>query len=141
MPWAESQWAKIPRLQDRSGRAGGIRTHGLHVPNVALYQAEPQPVINGSTEVIARSERKQPLISPRRNERGFLTTDFTDSTDYGIGDWVSGWVGLTALCRHPIHRVTLDTDGKQVRTGSPQFRQLVRQSTSPHTTSKNLWNL
>jgi hypothetical protein len=25
-------------------RAGGIRTHGLHVPNVALYQAEPQPV-------------------------------------------------------------------------------------------------
>src|ERR1700683_1994620 len=23
-------------------RAGGIRTHGLHVPNVALYQAEPQ---------------------------------------------------------------------------------------------------
>ena len=28
----------------REYRAGGIRTHGLHVPNVALYQAEPQPV-------------------------------------------------------------------------------------------------
>ena len=31
------------RLREKSGRAGGIRTHGLHVPNVALYQAEPQP--------------------------------------------------------------------------------------------------
>jgi hypothetical protein len=30
-----------------SNRAGGIRTHGLHVPNVALYQAEPQPVMTG----------------------------------------------------------------------------------------------
>ncbi len=26
-----------------SGRAGGIRTHDLFVPNEALYQAEPQP--------------------------------------------------------------------------------------------------
>ena len=26
-----------------SGRAGGIRTHGLFDPNEALYQAEPQP--------------------------------------------------------------------------------------------------
>src|ERR1700677_514144 len=47
----------------KNNRAGGIRTHGLYVPNVALYQAEPQPVMNGSTEVISRSERKQPLIS------------------------------------------------------------------------------
>ena len=33
--------AAFPALYNR---AGGIRTHGLHVPNVALYQAEPQPV-------------------------------------------------------------------------------------------------
>jgi hypothetical protein len=41
-------------------RAGGIRTHGLHVPNVALYQAEPQPVMNGRPEVISRSHKNQP---------------------------------------------------------------------------------
>jgi hypothetical protein len=29
--------------QPASGRAGGIRTRGLFVPNEALYQAEPQP--------------------------------------------------------------------------------------------------
>src|ERR1700733_3393826 len=50
------------RLRRQSGRAGGIRTHGLYVPNVALYQAEPQPVMTGSTEVISASPRKQPLI-------------------------------------------------------------------------------
>jgi hypothetical protein len=33
-------WGPGPALKNR---AGGIRTHGLHVPNVALYQAEPQP--------------------------------------------------------------------------------------------------
>ena len=27
------------------GRAGGIRTRGLFVPNEALYQAEPQPEV------------------------------------------------------------------------------------------------
>jgi hypothetical protein len=53
----------------KNNRAGGIRTHGLYVPNVALYQAEPQPVMNGSTEVISRSERKQPLISYRQFRR------------------------------------------------------------------------
>lgn len=31
----------------RNGRAGGIRTRGLFVPNEALYQAEPQPVNQG----------------------------------------------------------------------------------------------
>ena len=31
--------------QSENGRAGGIRTRGLFVPNEALYQAEPQPVI------------------------------------------------------------------------------------------------
>jgi hypothetical protein len=64
--------AKNPRLQSffrlrkKSGRAGGIRTHGLHVPNVALYQAEPQPVLNGRTEVISALQRKQPLFSWER---------------------------------------------------------------------------
>jgi hypothetical protein len=52
------------RLREKSGRAGGIRTHGLHVPNVALYQAEPQPVMNGRTEGISAWQRKQPLIFP-----------------------------------------------------------------------------
>ena len=37
-----SNWVLIPQL--RHGRAGGIRTRGLFVPNEALYQAEPQPV-------------------------------------------------------------------------------------------------
>jgi hypothetical protein len=32
------------------GRAGGIRTRGLFVPNEALYQAEPQPVFEGTSE-------------------------------------------------------------------------------------------
>jgi hypothetical protein len=52
---------------DESDRAGGIRTHGLYVPNVALYQAEPQPVVNGRTEVISPAERKQLLIFRREN--------------------------------------------------------------------------
>lgn len=32
---------KFPSL--KNGRAGGIRTRGLLVPNEALYQAEPRP--------------------------------------------------------------------------------------------------
>jgi hypothetical protein len=35
---------KLPVPGSRCGRAGGIRTRGLFVPNEALYQAEPQPV-------------------------------------------------------------------------------------------------
>jgi hypothetical protein len=60
---ARNQYTRsIVQTREQSGRAGGIRTHGLHVPNVALYQAEPQPVVNGRTEVISPSERKQLLI-------------------------------------------------------------------------------
>ena len=53
---------------DRPDRAGGIRTHGLHVPNVALYQAEPQPVTNGSWETISPRVGKQLLISGGETE-------------------------------------------------------------------------
>src|ERR1700759_4337206 len=51
---ARSIVAQPEMANDPNYRAGGIRTHGLYVPNVALYQAEPQPVMNGSTEVISR---------------------------------------------------------------------------------------
>jgi len=37
------------------GRGGGIRTHGLFVPNEARYQAAPRPdtsYLRGSTEVV-----------------------------------------------------------------------------------------
>ena len=46
-PASRKAGSRVPDPGTRSGtknRAGGIRTHGLHVPNVALYQAEPQPV-------------------------------------------------------------------------------------------------
>lgn len=33
-----------PSVENHLSRVGGIRTHGLFVPNEALYQAEPQPV-------------------------------------------------------------------------------------------------
>jgi hypothetical protein len=42
-PLARDRRGAFP-LPPLKNRAGGIRTHGLHVPNVALYQAEPQPV-------------------------------------------------------------------------------------------------
>ncbi len=35
-------------MRERINRAGGIRTRGLFVPNEALYQAEPQPVLSGA---------------------------------------------------------------------------------------------
>jgi hypothetical protein len=117
--WAESQWAEIPRLQDRSGRAGGIRTHGLHVPNVALYQAEPQPVINGSTEVIARWERKQPLIFSKEKRKGIFNHRFHRFHRFFEGvsgdvDWRTLpklWASRAHLFavriqRHPVNRMT-----------------------------------
>ncbi len=41
-----------------SGRAGGIRTRGLFVPNEALYQAEPQPVTQ-SRNYLGKRSRSQ----------------------------------------------------------------------------------
>ena len=41
----EKQPRKIPCTADVSGRGERIRTSGLHVPNVALYQTEPHPEI------------------------------------------------------------------------------------------------
>jgi hypothetical protein len=42
-------------------RAGGIRTHGLYVPNVALYQAEPQPVCRLEAELSLPKIESKPI--------------------------------------------------------------------------------
>ncbi len=44
--WLKDRVAKLLSRCLSVGRAGGIRTRGLFVPNEALYQAEPQPVKN-----------------------------------------------------------------------------------------------
>ena len=45
-------------------RAGGIRTHGLCVPNAALYQAEPQPVAHPHRESNPNLRLRRPASCP-----------------------------------------------------------------------------
>ena len=61
--------------ENRGGRAGGIRTRGLFVPNEALYQAEPQPVKRKLTKGPQRrsvNEKRKALVGARRAGRGLI---------------------------------------------------------------------
>ena len=49
-----------------SGRAGGIRTHDLFVPNEALYQAEPQPEFGRQPEATVHRRSMFSIACPRR---------------------------------------------------------------------------
>ena len=63
----------------KSGRAGGIRTHGLCVQNAALYQAEPQPVTKRLLHGAGRDERKvehRAIFDPTVGRRGTRSETF-----------------------------------------------------------------
>lgn len=67
-----------------TGRAGGIRTRGLFVPNEALYQAEPQPDVE-----LAISQRGNALIQAGgRVVHRFLKSGLAKTMVNGLWQWV-----------------------------------------------------
>ena len=61
-------------VHSRSGRAGGIRTHDLFVPNEARYQAAPHPEglaeSNGALRVVIGWQVPPSLNSGKRKQSG-----------------------------------------------------------------------
>ena len=53
-------------MNTRYGRSGGIRTHGIHIPNVARYQLRYTPIFPSSV-FYSRARRFQaaPACGPR----------------------------------------------------------------------------
>ena len=71
-----------------SGRGGGIRTHGLFVPNEARYQTALRPDIIGGARAYARTGGGIPNFQPP------CKWIFQPSL------WNSGFLGFGHFCNH-----------------------------------------
>ena len=72
-------------MNTRIGRSGGIRTHGIHIPNVARYQLRYTPIFSSSVFLQPRATRfRLPCVALLRPWRGLASLAWLPSTSASL---------------------------------------------------------